>query len=150
MEKQFLFLVVLSFFMFTSCKDEEEIWFEYTPDTFSFKEKEIEVEVSDETKSFKIFVNKDDMTKRVNIAVDYSTSSAVINEHYILPKTDYNEYGFVFQPEKKSDTFEVTLRPENIKDVVTIKFFNYSGFGNANPEKYYDTLRVKLIPIVKK
>lgn len=146
--------LIMIFFAFTamiSCKKETYTDYEYTPDTFSFTAKEMDVDVTDKTTSFSFHVKKDDAIKRFNVSVDYAKSSAIINKHYRIPKTDYNDYGFVFQPEKKNDTFEVKVLPENIKESVTITFCNASMFpgANANPEKYFDTLRVKLIPTIK-
>lgn len=151
MKKQIL-IISMSFLSLISCKKETYTYYEHTPDTFSFTEKEMAVEVTDKTTSFSFHVKKDDITNRFNVTVDYTKSSAIINKHYIIPKTDYGDYGFVFKPEKKNETFEVKVIPENIKEIVTITLCNTSMFpgANANPEKYFDTLRVKLIPTIKK
>lgn len=148
-----LFLIVIvSLLTLASCKKDlwERPYSDYVPDTFSFTEREMEVEVHPTTTSFFITAIKDDMTRRVQVGADYSKSSALINKHYKMPKMEYNGYGFLFPVEQKSASFEVTVVPENITESVVIVFCNNSMFpnGNSNPEKFIDTLRVKLVPVI--
>lgn len=148
MKKLILFFTA-SLLIFASCKEDlwERPYVDRAPDTFSFSQNEMEVEIDETTTSFFITATKEDTYRRVEVGVDYAKSSALINKHYKMPKMEYEGYGFLFPAEQKNASFEVEVVPENIKEPVVIVFCNKFSYVNSNPEKFFDTLRVKLIPV---
>lgn len=150
--KNVILILTVSLLTLSSCEKEKwNPYYEPLLDSFSFTEKEMEVEVDGTTTSFFIYATKEDLLKTTDVGVDYTKSSAEINKHYKIPQKEFQGYGFSFPADQKKATFEVTVVPENITTPVVITFCHQNLFpnGNANPEKYIDTLRVKLIPVVK-
>lgn len=151
MKKQILILTV-SLLTLLSCK--EDLWkgdyYEVVPDTFSFKDREMEIQVMENTTSFFISATKEDVVKEAYVTVDHEKSTAKHNFHYSLPECMYVKYGFAFPADKKETTFEVKIIPKNITEPITITFYDLNYLNiNSNPEKYIDTLKVKLIPMIK-
>lgn len=154
--KKLIFILTLSLLTLVSCKKDEHSYssenYVSHPNTFSFDEEEVKIQITEEMTSF--FING---TRRETV-YDYSfitvdhhyESTAKHRKHYLIPRNErQHTYGYVFPADELTTKFEVEVYPSEIKEPLIITFYNRSNYYKEENSKDIDRIRVILIPQAK-
>lgn len=134
MKKYFL---IVGMFLAVACRNDNF----YPDDTTTFTMREMTVNVTPTTNSFSLVVTQKGGIQDRNILFDSKKSTAVINQHFYLPK----ELIVKFPNKRNTESVDVQIFPAEIKEPLVMSFY-LQGSGGRIASDFIDTITVKLIP----
>lgn len=137
MKKYFLIVTAL---LAVACRNDNF----YPDDTTTFTTNEMTVNVTPTTNSFSLVVSQKGGIQHKNILFDARKSTAIINQHFYLPK----ELIVNFPNKRNTESVDVQIFPAEIQEPLVMSFYLQASGGRI-ASQFIDTITVRLIPTLK-